>query len=63
MKKYLVGLVGLAVLSGCVSLKVDSYNRGWRNGKEACEKGKKAADESYERGFYLGFLFQNLKKN
>lgn len=61
MKKYLLGLVGLMVLSGCAGVRMDAYNRGWWNGRDVCDKGKKAAEGSYEKGFRNGYLFENLR--
>ena len=65
MNKILLTVTAVIFLSGCAAIKesrMDEYNRGWWNGKTMCEEGKKSPERSYKKGFYAGFLFENLRK-
>ena len=66
MKNLILTVAALIFLSGCSfvkSTRMDDYNRGWWNGKTACDEGKKAPEGSYKKGFYHGFLFENLRRD
>lgn len=58
--KYLIGLFAILFLSGCATFQDYRYEQGMRDGKSYCKKGYKETS-LYYRGFYEGFLLQNLK--
>ena len=57
MKTIVVILMSI-IFSGCCAIR---YEHGFYKGQEMVKKAKKAKKECYYKGFYEGFLLQNLK--